>query len=75
MVDQIWPNISTGPDEIEQRGELEQRDADSILNEQREQERISGETGGVFDKNRVTPPGAGDGAGGRVRVNRDHWGE
>ena len=51
----------------------EQQDEATLQNELSEQERIARETGGVFDKNRVPSPGIG--VGGRVRINRDHWGE
>ncbi len=74
--DEIWPNNPTGPDGHEQqRDELEQRDADSILNEQAEQQRIGESMIDPFSHNRVEIPGTGDGAGGRVRINPDHWGE
>ncbi len=51
----------------------EQQDAETLQQELEEQSRIAGETGGVFDKNRVPSPGIGQ--GGRIVRNRDHWGQ
>ena len=73
--DNIWPGLGTGPDEFAQRDDAEQQDAATLRRELQEQGRIAPETGGAFDHNRVPTPGTGDGAGGRVRLNRDHWGE
>ena len=75
MADQVWPNKPTGPDEFEQREQVERRDRDSLSTEHNEQERIGDSMFNPFDSNRAPTPGSGDGAGGRVRINRDHWGE
>ena len=75
MSDKVWPGLPTGPDEHEQRQDLEQQDVASLQREQAEQQRIADGMIEPFGHNRVTPPGSGDGAGGRVRINPDHWGE
>lgn len=69
MSDNVWPGMPTGPNEFEQRDELEQRDRDSLSIEHSEQERIGNEMLDPFAANRVPTPGSGDGEGGRVRVN------
>ena len=73
--DNVWPGLPTGPDEHEQRSDLEQQDVASLQTELNEQKRIGNAMHSPFDHNRVQPPGSGDSAGGRVRINRDHWGE
>jgi hypothetical protein len=73
MSDDVWPGLPTGPNEFETREQAESADVASLQRELAEQERIAANTGGVFDKNRVPAPG--EGVGGRVRINRDHWGE
>lgn len=73
MSDKVWPNLDTGPNEHETREQAEQQDVASLEREQFEQQRIGNAQRSPFDHNRVTPPGTG--SGGRVRVNRDHWGE
>ena len=75
MSDKVWPGLPTGPNEHETREQAEQADRDSLQTELNEQMRIGGEQTGPFDHNRVQPPGSGDDAGGRVRINPDHWGE
>jgi|GEM_PF-5078168 len=74
-IDDVWPNVPTGPDEFATRDDAEQQDAATLLRELQEQQRIATETGGAFDHNRVEYPGTGDGAGGRVKINFAHWGE
>lgn len=71
MSDDVFPGMPTGPSEHETRSGVERQDVDSLQTELNEQGRISAGMHNPFDKNRVTPPGSGDGAGGRVRVNRD----
>ena len=75
MSDEIFPGSKTGPDEFEQRADLEQQDIGSLQREQFEQQRIAGGMIDPFAANRVPAPGSGDDAGGRVRINRNHWGE
>ena len=53
MSDDIFPGLPTGPNDHETRSGVEQQDVASLQTELNEQDRISGETGGVFDKNRV----------------------
>ena len=50
----------------------EAQDRESLQRELHEQERISREQVDPHAHNKV--PGPGEGVGGRVRVNRDHWG-
>ena len=71
--DDVFLNHPTGGSDFDTREQAERQDVDSLQTELNEQERIAGNTGGVFDKNRVEQPGVG--VGGRVRINRDHWGE
>lgn len=59
--------------DLEDKEATEREDEASLQNELAEQERIARETGGVFDKNRVPAPG--EGVGGRVVIDRDHWAE
>ena len=75
MSDKVWPGLPTGPNEHKTREQGESEYNDHLQTELNEQGRIVGEQTGPFDHNRVEPPGSGDNAGGRVRVNRDHWGE
>lgn len=74
-LDDVFPGLETGSNDHETRDQAEAADVSSLQTELNEQERIAANTGGVFDHNRVPSPGSGDGAGGRVRINRDHWGE
>lgn len=71
-LDDIFPGLPTGGSEFDKKAEAERDDKASLQTELDEQERIAGNTGGVFDKNRVAPVGVGD--GGRVRIDPDHWG-
>lgn len=75
MSDKVWPGLPTGPNEHETREQAESADVASLENELNEQERIGNVMLGPFDHNRVPTPGSGDGAGGRVKINPDHWGE
>ena len=71
--DDIFPGLPTGGSEFDNKAEAERDDVASLQRELAEQQRIAANTGGVFDKNRVPAPG--EGVGGRVRINRDHWAE
>ena len=73
MSDDIWPGLPTGPNDQETREQAERADVDSLQTELNEQQRIGNAQRSPFDHNRVPIPG--EGSGGRVRVNRDHWGE
>ena len=72
MPDEIFKLPIAQPD-LEDKAALERRDEAGPKFNEREQERIARETGGVFDKNRVPSPGIGQ--GGRVVRNHDHWAE
>ena len=73
MSDKVWPGLPTGPNEFETRDQAEGQDKASLENELREQNRLGNAQIDPFDKNRVPTPG--EGRGGRVVINRDHWGE
>lgn len=73
--DDIFLNHPTGGEDFSNREAEERADVDSLQRELDEQERIGNAQRSPFDKNRVQSPGSGDGAGGRVRINPDHWGE
>jgi hypothetical protein len=53
MTDKVWPNMPTGPNEFEQRQDVEQQDVASLQNELNEQQRIADGMHNPFDKNRV----------------------
>lgn len=71
--DDVFLNYPTGAEDYSTRAQAEGADVASLQNELHEQERIGNAQQSPFDHNRVQPPG--DGAGGRVRINPDHWGE
>ena len=73
--DQVFPGHPTGGEEYTTREAAESADVASLQNELNEQERIGNTMLDPFEHNRVPTPGSGDGAGGRVKINRDHWGE
>ena len=73
MSDKVWPGLPTGPNEHETRDQAESADVASTQNELFEQQRIGNAQQSPFDHNRVPTPGSG--AGGRVRINSDHWAE
>ncbi len=75
MSDKVWPGLPTSPNEHETREQAERADRESLQTELNEQQRIGNAQRSPFDHNRVQPPGSGDDAAGRVRVNRDHWAE
>ena len=51
--DDIFLNHQTGGEDYTTRSDAERQDVASLQTELNEQRRISGETGGVFDFNRV----------------------
>ena len=73
MSDKVWPGLPTGPNDHKTREQAESDYNDHLQTELNEQQRIGNGQRSPFDHNRVQPPGTG--SGGRVRVNRDHWGE
>ena len=73
--DEVFLNHPTGGEDYTTREQAEGADVASLEREQFEQQRIGNAQKSPFDHNRVQPPGTGDDAGGRVRINRDHWGE
>ena len=70
MADFELPTLQ--PD-LENKEATERQDEASLQNELAEQDRLSDEMANPFDKNRVPAPG--EGVGGRVVIDRDHWGE
>lgn len=73
--DDVFLTHPTGGEDYTTRDQAEREDVASLRREQFEQSRISQEQTAPFDKNRVEPPGSGDDAGGRVRINSNHWAE
>lgn len=73
--DQIFPGQPTGGEDYTTREAAESADVSSLQNELSEQERLGNTMLDPFAANRVPTPGSGDGTGGRVKINRDHWGE
>jgi hypothetical protein len=51
--DDVFPGHPTGPNEFEQRQEVEQQDVASLQTELNEQERIGNAQSSPFDHNRV----------------------
>ena len=73
--DDVFLNHPTGGEDDTTREAAESADVASLQNELNEQERIGDSMIDPFAANRVPTPGSGDGAGGRVHINPDHWGE
>ena len=73
--DDIFPGHPSGGSDHSTRDQAESADVASLQNELNEQQRLDDEMMDPFAANRVPTPGSGDDQGGRVRINRDHWGE
>ena len=73
--DEVFLNHPTGGEAYSTREQAEREDVASLQTELNEQERIGNAQRSPFAHNRVPTPGSGDGAGGRVKINPDHWGE
>ena len=72
---EVFLNHPTGGEDYSTREQAEREDVASLQTEITEQQRIGNAQQSPFDHNRVPRPGSGDGAGGPVRINRDHWSE
>lgn len=53
MSDDVWPKLETGPNEHEERDQVEREDVAAGLNELREQQRIGNSMIEPFGHNRV----------------------